>query len=949
MKRQRVYECSRHSYALFERIGGNTLDKYEEIRRRARINEWSIALIFTAYHIGSLVEAIYHGDNKFITAITVLSFLVHGVTCIFRKGTVKVRMGIYLTAVEVSIVLYGYSVSDIIMPTLILLATIICAGLLGEEDLIFITDVALILFMIGRLYLHDGALVMAEDAGYHNFFYIINIMLIEYVVHNWVRTRNKDMKQKEEMILSLQAAEQSKNDFLANVSHEVRTPVNTINGMSEMALQESDPEKIKECLHAIQASGRNLTSVVGDILDFSELQSGKMELERETYNIASTVNDVINMTVALMEDKKIDFTVDCDANLPCALFGDEKKIRRVMMNFIHNAVKFTNEGCVSLSVTGRREEYGLNLCVTVKDTGIGMTEESMEKIFPSFNQVDTTRTRHEGGIGLGLTLSQIIIQKMGGFITVKSKYNEGTTMRFVIPQRIVDERPIVSVEKKEEINAAIYINFEQILITDVRDEYLNIINHMREQLQVSCHMYRDLATLKRRVQTKSITHVFITLYEYQEDPAFFDEISKKLKVVLILEKQDMDMELNPYILRLSKPLYVLPIASILNGDNRVEEVSARTQKFIAPEVHVLVVDDNWMNLTVITGLLRRYEIRVTTATSGQEALEKIERKEYDFIFMDHMMPEMDGVETLHRIRNKVGIYYAKIPIIAVTANAIAGSREMFMQEGFSDFIEKPVETSVLDRLLRRNIPSGKIIYVEQNTKPAVEETVEKEPIVEETVAEVVTEAAVAEEPEFKIGDLDVEKGMLYCGGKESYLEILKQNCMNGPAHIAKIEALFQEENWKNYTIEVHAVKSMMLGIGATPLSEQAKKLEFAGKEGDVAYIQENHAAMEKEYARVLKEVGEALGIESAEEKEPEELKVALPKEQFEAILETLENAVFDFDEQKMQELLAELEGYSYCEENLQAVIERARHKVNMSDYMSAMDLIVKWKEAKEDE
>ena len=917
-----------------------------------QIKELFIVITFTIYSLGAIGSFFMYGWSKWIPILLGMTVLINWFVYLTKRHPQNIRETIYVMMVEACITTYGCFVEDTTLLSVIFVAAAVIIGLLGELKLLYITDVALITIALDYGFTHFVQVTATPIKTYQTFLHIANLVVIQFVIHFWVGQKNKNDAQTAEIIKDLQEAQRSKDDFLANFSHEIRTPINTICGLSEVALEGNDAQKMKSDLRAIQMAGRNLTSLVGDILDFSELQSGKMELECETYNIASTINDVINMSMALKEKKPIELVVDCDANIPCALYGDEKKIRRVIMNFMNNALKFTNEGSVSLSITSRKESYGVNLCVTVRDTGIGMKEENLEKLFTSFNQVDTTRSRQEGGIGLGLALSQAIVQKMGGVITVKSVYGKGTTIKFVIPQKVVDEHPIVSIKEREKINAAVYLNVEQFDMTQMRDDYVGAIVHMIEQLQVRCQMCPNLSSLKRRETTESFSHVFISLTEYREDREYFDELSQRVKLVVVLDSFDMDLISNRNIVLLAKPLYILPIAAVINGEHdRAGELLTKNFKFTAPDTHVLVVDDNWMNLKVIEGLLARYQIKVSTANNGSEALEMINRKEYDFVFMDHMMPEMDGVETLHRIRNKVGTYFKRIPIIAVTANAIAGSREMFINEGFSDFIEKPIELSVLERLLRRTIAEERLVFVQEEEQ--------RSDVVEESVIpdfEAGTTISATEEQELRIGDLDVEKGMLYCGGKEDYFAILKQHCLNGMANIEKIEGLYQKADWKNYIIEVHAVKSMMLGIGADTLSGLAKQLEFAGKADNIAFIHEQHHEMIKEYKRVLAEIADALDVElvmpemkSSVIEKPQQGTLVMEEspvdmDRLREYLEELEESVFDFDGEKMLTLLDAIENCGIGNTELAKTVQTARNKVMKSDYMSASETLVKWVE-----
>lgn len=912
-----------------------------------RIKELFILIMFSIYQMGAAGSFIMYGWSEWIPVVIIASIGLNWLVFWTKKMDLKGRQAVYVSLTELSIVIYGFHTEELTLLTVITIATAVITGLLSDVEFLYVTDIALVLLILNRIFGHDAIFGTDMVAMYQTFLLFSNIAVIELVLHFWVSQRNKMDAQNEQMIADLQEAERSKDDFLANVSHEIRTPINTICGMSEVALVEDDPTKVRSSLRAIQTAGRNLTSVVVDILDFSELQSGKMTIENEAYNIASTINDVINMSMAMKDKKPIELVVDCDANLPASLYGDEKKIRRVIMNFVSNALKFTSEGSVRISVTGRREAYGVNLCVSVVDTGIGIKEESLEKLFSSFNQVDTKRSRQEGGIGLGLALSRTIVHKMGGVITVKSKYGKGTSIQFVIPQKVVDDQPIVSLKHPEELNVGVYLNVEQFVLAEMRDDYVGAIAHMVEQLQVRCQMCSDMASFKRRYELEKFSHVFISLTEYREDTAYFDGLSREANVAVVLDTVDMETVTNPDIILIPKPLYILPVVAVLNGEYKKDSANNHNAngKFVSPETRVLVVDDNWMNLKVIEGLLERYQIKVSTATNGPEALEKIESKEFDFVFMDHMMPDMDGVETFHRIRNKAGSYYKKVPIIALTANAIAGSREMFMQEGFNDFIEKPVELSVLDRLLRRNIAKEKMQYVQigESVIEAVPPSMPKE----EAASEEVPKTPLRKPDEFAVGDLDVEKGLMYCGGRTSYLEILEQYCKNGNDHIAKIEKLYESKDWKNYTIEVHALKSMMMSVGALSLSEQAKQLELAGKRGDVAWIHVSHNAMITEYVRVLNEIRVALGL-PLEEAVLAEGCTELEEETLQSYLTELDAATFDFDGEKMLAIIDKMERCSYRGCPMQKAVDTARRKVEMSDYMSAYDVLVKWKEQTEE-
>ncbi|MDE7246574.1 MAG: response regulator, partial [Lachnospiraceae bacterium] len=503
------------------------------------------------------------------------------------------------------------------------------------------------------------------------FFSIYTVSAVIWIIE---KNRQEASELLVDNIRDLEIAERSKDDFLVNISHEIRTPINAVCGMSEAILQEDLPIDVRRDVVDIQTAGRNLLSTVSNILDFSELETGKLELAEESYNITSTITDIINMALTMDNGRHLELIVDCDADLPSNLLGDEQKFRRIVMNLLGNAIKFTKEGGVILRIKGRKEEYGINLQVIIKDSGIGIERADMEKIFTSFSQVNSKRNREEGGIGLGLAITQALVRNMGGFMTVDSTPGVGSEFRFTIPQKVLDETPIVSIKDKNRLFAACYINLDKYDYTVVREGYESCIQHIVSQFGFPFRVCRNLPELKRRMERETYTHIFIGWEEYKEDRSFFDRLSKELHVVLLLD-YDQEMLVQGNMLRIYKPFTVLSIAAVFNGQkilNGEDRQTSLHNKFVAPQACVLVVDDNAMNLKVMARLLLPYRLKVIMASSGQEALEKLNTPEFDCVFLDHMMPEMDGVETLHKIRQKPGMYYQSLPVIAFTANAIGG-------------------------------------------------------------------------------------------------------------------------------------------------------------------------------------------------------------------------------------------------------------------------------------
>ncbi|MCM1386513.1 MAG: ATP-binding protein [Bacillus sp. (in: Bacteria)] len=929
------------------------MEFFNQNKENQRTSERFVMILYSLYTLSLCVGAVKLKWDAWVPVV-MMALLAAGWGIFLTKyRNIRLRAMITTVMMQLTVILYAAKTDNLSNAIPIFLSISVLIAIYGYSELLWGTIVSLLFMIFYHCVVVDTVWAMPGEARAHLFYQLGNIFSVEFVLYVWLKFRKERNEQVHKIIEALMDAEQSKDDFLANVSHEIRTPVNTICGMSEMALREHDLEKMREEVYDIRDAGHNLMSLVTDILDFSQLQQGKMNLEEEAYNITSTINDIINVAMARKGDKQIELIVDCDANIPSGLFGDEKKIRRVIMNLVDNAIKFTNEGGVIIRIYTRKENYGVNLCISVRDTGIGIAEESLEKLFESFSQVDTRRNRQEGGVGLGLAISKALVQKMGGTITVKSRLGRGSTFRFVVPQKVLDEKPIGEVENREKLNIAAYFDMEQFDMMTIRDEYTNLIANMVRQLRVRCHACRNLAELMRREANEAFTHIFISLEEYQEDEAYFDALAKTAKIIIVIDRPREKYLSNPDMIRLYKPFYILPVVSILNGSSGSEggKQMVRPGKFIAPDAHVLVVDDNRMNIRVVEGLLKEYQIKVTYATSGQEALQVIENMAYDFVFMDHMMPEMDGVETLHRIRDKVGHYYQKVPIIALTANAAPGNREMFLEEGFDDFVSKPLEVSVLERVLRRNLPEEKIIFTTGNDaqEKKAEEKAEEKP--EEKIEEKPTEKP--REEVFAIGDLDVEKGMLYCGGREEYIEILAACYEEKEENRSLFTELLEKQDWTNYTIKVHALKSMMQNIGASPLSAKARELEMAGKKNDIDYIMKNHEDMLAEYERVMAQirtsplvptkepeaVTEADGAETETADMPE-----LSEDEFDSILTGFEDAVYALDGEKMMTLLSDMQNCRYHHAALAQRLDVVKKKVEMTDYMSALDALANIRE-----
>lgn len=902
------------------------MGKYDYLKSYERQIESIVVAITTIYCLTELILGYTNSWNPVGQLAVLAGLLLMGIYFFGKYNNYETRAHITCFVSQVVIVVYGIECGDFYKILSLFISLCILLGLYGVTKALiypFLSYNLLVFYYIfiakqlnWGIYDTDIGMITRIFQGY------LTLFLVIYLVYRYKSSQENMM----EMIDALRKSEREKDDFLANVSHEIRTPINTICGISEIMLKNDVPVEIKEDMLSIQSAGRNLMSVVGDILDYSELQDGKFEILQENYYIGSMIYDVINMAMAKKSEKKLEFIIDCATDMPSILIGDEQKIRRVIMNLVNNAVEFTSEGCVSIYFGYRKEEYGINLIITVKDTGIGMSKENVENLFKKFSQADMGRTRKKGGIGLGLAIAQTIVNRMGGFITVKSELGKGSEFKIVIPQKVFDVTPVVDLPDRTDINAAVYINMEQFRYNEIRDEYGENIQSLVQQLKIKCHICRNLQELKRWNEREEFNHIFISLLEYQEDTTYFDRLAKRKNVHIILDHYDDAKVQNENISKIYKPFFALSIVATLKNTlvkNEDEDGEIDDHQMYAPEAHILVIDDNRMNIRVVEGLLRTYGIKVSYALSGQEGIDMLASKAYDLILLDHMMPGMDGVETFHHIRKRTDAYYKEIPIIALTANAIAGAREMFIKEGFNDFIAKPVESSVLQRTLKRHLPEHKL-----------ESLKETEPVIVESKLD----------EELVIGDLDISKGIMYCGSKENYLEILTSQRDSGKEIIGQVKQLYEKADWKNYVILVHGIKSSMMSIGAVKLSEMAKGLEFAGKADDIEYIRREHDTMLQEFERVMQMLFACKYLEAPEQENVTVNKPEISEEMFTEKIFLLENVTYEFDSNKVIPVLDELSKYTYHSKDLAKELKPVYKKVEMFDFMSAYETVVKIKE-----
>jgi len=497
----------------------------------------------------------------------------------------------------------------------------------------------------------------------------------------------------------------AKTRFLARMSHEIRTPMNAIIGMAELALRSEKIDVAREHVVTVKQAGTSLLSIINDILDISKVEQGKLEIVTTDYRFSSLLDDVLSIIRVKIMDSHLHFVVKVDSRIPNSLSGDEVRIRQVMLNLLGNAVKYTKSGgFVSLTICGEMaDEDTVNLTVHVEDSGIGIKEEDQKTLFEEYSRFDREQNKNVEGTGLGLAIAWHIVKAMGGEIGVRSEYGKGSTFTVSFSQKVRLYEPVGLVENSGKKSAILY---------EKRDLYADSMLFALDSLGVENIQAFDDDDLFEKLADGKYTYAFISFDLYRKNVKALAEVKTETKIVVLTEFGEIISEKNLAVL--SMPVHSLSVANILNGGQDKSSYNKDTvfaASFTAPLAYILVVDDVLTNLKVVKGLLVPYEVEVSLCKSGKMALDAIKANRYDMVFMDHMMPDMDGVETTRQIRgfSTENSYLAEMPIVALTANAISEMREFFLKNGFNDFMPKPVDVVKLDGVLKKWIPKAKQI------------------------------------------------------------------------------------------------------------------------------------------------------------------------------------------------------------------------------------------------
>lgn len=589
-----------------------------------------------------------------------------------------------------------------------------------------------------------------------------------------ITDERKISKELEESKKKAQEANRAKSRFLANMSHEIRTPINSVIGMNEMILRESGERETRSYALNARRSAKMLLGLINDILDFSKIETGKMELTPVNYTTSEVISDVVKMNISRANDKGLTLKLDVDPNLPSELYGDDVRLMQIISNLLTNAIKYTKEGTVTVSVGGSVSDGVLALRVCVSDTGIGIKPEDIEKLFDAFQRIDNSVTRRIEGTGLGLNITMKLLMLMDSKLEVKSEYGKGSDFFFTVDQKIVDSTPMGVLE----------INAE-------------------------------------------------------------------------------------------------------NADDFTYSAS-----FAAPDAKILMVDDNDMNRVVFRSLLKQTKVQVYEAASGYECLSLVEKEHFDIIFLDHMMPGMDGIETFHRIKEGENLC-KDVPVIMLTANAVSGVREAYIKEGFTNFLSKPISPSQLEKMTKSYLPKE---LVKEASK--CEESLKKSSL-----------------PEIEGFNFDIAR--LYAKSDDiikSSLEAFGDNLVKSAALLRHYMPIVRdsEDNLELFRIQAHSLKGTAAIVGAAQVSELAKTAEFAAKAANYGRIEMITPIVIEETETCLKRI-EAAGVYKRKPLNPDISQLA---DKVKKMLSLMEE--FNIDEADV--IMNELYGYSYPDD-IQVQIE----------------------------
>lgn len=899
-----------------------------------RVTHLIVLLCYTILALGLTVESIMLGWDLGAVMLILAGLAACWVIHITGKIPEDIRQWIYVVLTMLTFFFYGVHETSIYdMATL--MTVVIIMYISTEKYSIINLCMAVYFFMMfyDLVFIADRTMKYTSLMISRTILHLLLVYMAGRLAKIMIRRRRQERKNTNDIVAALEETNRRTEDFLTNVSHELRTPINVVTGLTAVMLKTEEEKEKRKNIQSVQMAGHRLFSQIEDILDYTEIDTGRIKVTEDNYMISSIINDIITGNRMQERENAAELIFDIDAGIPSLLVGDRRKIKKIIKHLVDNAMKFTKKGGVYVRIYALPKEYGINLCIRVSDTGIGIDEENLSKIKESFYQSNGGRNRRAGGLGLGIPIVCGMTTAMEGFLQIESTEEEGTTVSVSIPQKVADASPCMSVTNRESLCLGCYLRPEKYAVPEVRSYYNEMITHMVRGLDLVLHRVFNLEELEKLVSMYQLTHLFIGREEYEENKKYFERLEKNMDIVVIAD-DGMVLPEGSRIKQIRKPFCCLSVISMLNAGPVKGTDGFERECMVCPGVRVLVVDDEPMNLMVAEGILRDYQMQVKTAESGMKALELCEKEKFDLVFLDHMMPEMDGVETLKRLRKMYTEEGEALTVIAFTANAVSSAREMFLREGFDEFVSKPIEYLELERVLKKVLPKSSVVFVDQEEK---QPEGWEEAAAAEGSMEIQTEEDMFSRLE-KFG-INTSAGLQYCrGDKEFYTELLAKFAQDAPQKEQAIDAFWKKEDLENYRIMVHALKSTAKMIGADSLSESARKAEEAAKNRDMAYINAHHEDLLTTYRETALEMSETPDPDSDS---PVSLGngngTNISGEEFLQRLNALRDCFDTFEADRAEILIAEMSSMAYEGKPVEELLRDIREDVDEFEFGKAAE------------
>ncbi|MCR5785877.1 MAG: response regulator [Eubacterium sp.] len=676
----------------------NNFNEYE----RETISHIAYLAVLTLLGLLLMIVSYISGWQSYSIPLTIVLLIFCWIAHLFNIGDQSQRLIFYTIGTGIMLFFYGSHPMALTDVPIVICLIVISLSAKNDMKLAYFAIIPYPLLIIYHIFTGYIGFDTEQVVISRLFLGIVAIIASAILANSIFLNRINSEKEYMELKGELDNAMSNTEAFLANVSHELRTPINAINGISEIMLSNPLPDDLKQDAESIHYAGKRIYNQISNILDFSEVTTGNINVVPHEYEITSVVNDAYENIVWGDYGKNLEIILDIQPDIPITLFGDDLKIKKIISELLDNAIKFTTSGGVYLYVSKRDEKYGINLNVDVKDTGVGMSRKEIEAIYKGYYKKDTSADRTNGGMGIGLNIVHALTSSMDGFMSIVSNVGEGTHVHVSVPQRIRNRQPSIYIQETDKYNIGCYFNSDKYSRKEVAEYYREFIKHVKYGLNLKMASASSLIEFKEIIKYNALTHVFISEWEYEMDRRYFDELSKTTKIYIFVARGKSNSYKNENIIMIQKPVFIINALAILHED--FSGFDGRFANHSLPDysrLKVLVVDDDSMNIMVAKGLLSMYGIDAFSASSGRMAIDKCMVENYDLIFMDHMMPGMDGVEAMKKIRKIRNGIYNDVPIIALSANAGSGARNMFAQQGFDDFIAKPIETSAMTRVLKK--------------------------------------------------------------------------------------------------------------------------------------------------------------------------------------------------------------------------------------------------------